>query len=100
MISTLKVSAPRRIGRRDNGIRMTPEEFDAIDDYDELYSYELLNGVLLVLPFQVMRRKMPMRSSAVSCETFAISILTCRCSMQRCLDSTSGSLAAGGSSTG
>jgi Uma2 family endonuclease len=32
-------------------MRMTPEEFDAITDYDELYSYELINGVLIVSPF-------------------------------------------------
>src|SRR5258707_5987624 len=38
------------IGRRHNGILMTPEEFDAIDDYDENFSYELINGVLIVNP--------------------------------------------------
>jgi Uma2 family endonuclease len=27
---------------------MTPEEFDAITEYDDLYSYELINGVLIV----------------------------------------------------
>jgi Uma2 family endonuclease len=32
------------------GIRLTPEEFDAIDDYDECYRYELINGVLIVSP--------------------------------------------------
>jgi Uma2 family endonuclease len=29
---------------------MTPEEFDAIEDYDENYRYELINGVLIVNP--------------------------------------------------
>jgi Uma2 family endonuclease len=29
---------------------MTPEEFDAIDDWDENYRYELVNGVLIVVP--------------------------------------------------
>lgn len=38
------------LGRRHNGMRMTPEEFDAIEDWDELYSYELINGVLIVTP--------------------------------------------------
>src|SRR5579872_1304667 len=38
------------IGRRHNGILMTPEEFDAIDDYDDNYRYELINGVLIVNP--------------------------------------------------
>ncbi|MFN0053723.1 MAG: Uma2 family endonuclease [Planctomycetales bacterium] len=36
------------IGPGDNGIRMTPAEFDAIDDYNDLYRYELINGVLIV----------------------------------------------------
>ena len=30
------------------GALMTPEEFDTIDDYDELYCYELVHGVLVV----------------------------------------------------
>jgi Uma2 family endonuclease len=29
---------------------MTPEEFDAIEEYDEEYRYELINGVLIVTP--------------------------------------------------
>src|SRR5438270_5050030 len=32
------------------GILMTPEEFDAIDEYDDLYRYELIRGVLVVSP--------------------------------------------------
>jgi len=32
------------------GIRMTPEEFDAVDEYDDLYRYELIDGVLIVTP--------------------------------------------------
>ncbi|HLJ12495.1 MAG TPA: Uma2 family endonuclease [Planctomycetaceae bacterium] len=36
------------LGRRHNGIRMTPAEFDAITDFDELYAYELINGVVIV----------------------------------------------------
>jgi Uma2 family endonuclease len=38
------------IGWDSAGIRMTVAEFDAIEDYDELYRYELVNGVLVVLP--------------------------------------------------
>src|SRR5882724_5927073 len=38
------------LGRRHNGMLMAPEEFDAITDYDDLYSYELINGVLVVNP--------------------------------------------------
>jgi Uma2 family endonuclease len=33
-----------------NGARLTPEEFDAIEEYDEDYSYELVHGVVVVNP--------------------------------------------------
>ncbi|HEV3167267.1 MAG TPA: Uma2 family endonuclease [Isosphaeraceae bacterium] len=39
-----------RIGPRSAGTLMTPEEFDAITDYDDRYSYELIHGVLVVNP--------------------------------------------------
>jgi len=32
------------------GTLMTPEEFDAVEDYDEDYRYELIRGVLIVTP--------------------------------------------------
>lgn len=32
------------------GLLMTPEEFDAITDYDECFHYELIHGVLVVNP--------------------------------------------------
>jgi len=32
------------------GRLLTPEEFDAVADYDELYRYELIHGVLVVTP--------------------------------------------------
>jgi len=32
------------------GRLLTPEEFDAVVDYDELYRYELIHGVLVVTP--------------------------------------------------
>jgi Uma2 family endonuclease len=38
------------LGRRHNGIVMSPEEFDAITDCDDLYSYELIHGVVIVNP--------------------------------------------------
>ena len=50
-MSTLVRKKKFVLGRRHNGMRMTPEEFDAITDYDDLYSYELINGVLVVCPF-------------------------------------------------
>jgi Uma2 family endonuclease len=32
------------------GTSMTPEEFDAVTDWDEMYEYELIRGVLVVSP--------------------------------------------------
>ena len=32
------------------GVRMSPDEFDAVEDCDELYRYELINGVVIVTP--------------------------------------------------
>jgi len=32
------------------GILLSPEEFDAVEEYDELYNYELVHGVLIVAP--------------------------------------------------
>ena len=39
-----------RFGRRSNGMLMTPEEFDAAENFDENYRYELVRGVLIVCP--------------------------------------------------
>lgn len=33
-----------------NGIVMTQEEFDAIEDWDDRYRYELVHGVVVVSP--------------------------------------------------
>jgi Uma2 family endonuclease len=49
-MSTVTRTKRPAIGRKDNGLVMTPDEFDAIDDYDENFSYELINGVLVVNP--------------------------------------------------
>ncbi len=51
-MSTIRVPSvkPTRYGPRSNGTLMTPEEFDAATDFDELYSYELIHGVLIVSP--------------------------------------------------
>lgn len=37
-------------GPESNGLLMTPEEFDAIEEFDEGYSYELIRGVVIVSP--------------------------------------------------
>ncbi len=44
------VEQPLAIGPLSAGMLMTPEEFDAIEEYDENYLYELINGVLVVHP--------------------------------------------------
>jgi Uma2 family endonuclease len=46
----LEYPAPTRIGPDHNGMLMTPEEFDAIEDWDDDYRYELVRGVLIVSP--------------------------------------------------
>lgn len=38
------------LGPEHNGMAMTPEEFDAVTDCDELYAYELIHGVVVVNP--------------------------------------------------
>jgi Uma2 family endonuclease len=40
----------RYLGPESNGMLMTPEEFAAVEDWDELYKYELVHGVVIVSP--------------------------------------------------
>ncbi|MFI5456731.1 MAG: Uma2 family endonuclease [Isosphaerales bacterium] len=51
-MSTVRARKTKRIKltRSSNGMLMTPEEFDAVTDYDELFVYELIHGVLIVSP--------------------------------------------------
>jgi Uma2 family endonuclease len=51
-MSTVQTRTGKRIklDRRSNGMLMTPEEFDAVTDYDERFVYELIRGVLVVSP--------------------------------------------------
>jgi Uma2 family endonuclease len=42
--------ASQQLGPDANGMLMTPEEFDAADDWEEGYRYELVRGVLIVNP--------------------------------------------------
>jgi Uma2 family endonuclease len=39
-----------RLGPDSNGMILTPEEFDLVTDYDDLYTYELIKGVVIVNP--------------------------------------------------
>ena len=49
-MSSLLPSKKLRISPSSAGMLLTPEEFDAITDYDDRYRYELINGVLVVSP--------------------------------------------------
>ena len=47
-MSTASTRTKLVLGPEMNGIILTPEEFDAVEDYDENYRYELIHGVLVV----------------------------------------------------
>lgn len=49
-MSIAELSTILRVNPEDNGLRMTPEEFDAIEDWDREYVFELVQGVLIVSP--------------------------------------------------
>src|SRR5688572_6939887 len=49
-MSTPHLETPPKLGPDAAGLLMTPEEFDAITDYDDQYRYELIRGVLVVTP--------------------------------------------------
>jgi Uma2 family endonuclease len=49
-MSTVPVETDFVLGLEHAGSLMTPEEFDAIEAYDENYRYELIHGVLVVNP--------------------------------------------------
>lgn len=49
-MTTLDTETGIRLGFGSAGIRLTPDEFDAIEDYDEEYRFELIHGVLVVNP--------------------------------------------------
>jgi Uma2 family endonuclease len=50
-MSTALAEARIVLGPEHNGMSMTPEEFDAVEEYDDEYVYELIRGVLIVNPF-------------------------------------------------
>jgi Uma2 family endonuclease len=49
-MSSAETEAPVVLGPELAGTLMTPEEFDAVEEADENYVYELINGVLVVSP--------------------------------------------------
>jgi len=51
----LPVNPELALGPETAGLLMTAEEFDAIEEYDEDYRYELINEVLVVTPAPLAR---------------------------------------------
>ena len=49
-MSTPEVESSLRLDGASNGMVLTPEEFDAVVDYDETYVYELIRGIVIVNP--------------------------------------------------
>jgi Uma2 family endonuclease len=49
-MSSSRVKTQSKLGPSSAGLLMTPEEFDAVTDYDDRYRYELIHGVLVVTP--------------------------------------------------
>ena len=49
-MSIAEIPTPLRVGPESNGMLMTPAEFDAVEEWDEGYRYELIHGVLVVTP--------------------------------------------------
>lgn len=49
-MSIADISQPSQIGLDSNGMLMTPDEYAAIEQWDENYRYELVHGVLIVTP--------------------------------------------------
>lgn len=49
-MSITQLETPTRIGPEHNGMMMTVEEYDSIEEWDPFYSYELVHGVLIVMP--------------------------------------------------
>ena len=48
-----------RLSRRSNGMELTPEEFDAVAEWDPAYRYELIRGVVIVSPIPAEGEAVP-----------------------------------------
>jgi Uma2 family endonuclease len=58
-MSVTQVVSPPKLGPASAGVPMTPEEFDAVDEWDENYRYELIHGVLVVSPLPLEQEADP-----------------------------------------
>jgi len=59
MIARTPPTYPPKIGPQSNGMVMSPVEFDAIEEYDREYRYELIHGVLVVNPIPLSSHMSP-----------------------------------------
>ena len=58
-MSTSLVSSFPELDAYSAGILLTPEEFDAIEDYDDEVRFELIRGVLVVTPIPLEAKSVP-----------------------------------------
>ncbi|MCA9076141.1 MAG: Uma2 family endonuclease [Planctomycetaceae bacterium] len=49
-MSIAELSTIHRLNPEDNGLCLTPVEFDAVEDWDRDYTFELVQGVVIVSP--------------------------------------------------
>jgi Uma2 family endonuclease len=56
---TTTQTTPLVLGLEHNGICMSPADFDAIGEYDDLYNYELIHGVVIVNPIPLPQERGP-----------------------------------------
>jgi Uma2 family endonuclease len=49
-MSTIELTPVLRLDHASNGMLMTPEEFDAVEDAERGFRYELIRGVVIVSP--------------------------------------------------
>ena len=53
------VAPPSRLSADDNGIILTAEQFDSIEEFDDEFNYELIHGVVIVTPFASLAERDP-----------------------------------------
>lgn len=58
-MSITELVSPPKLGLESAGVPMTPEEFDAVEEWDECYRYELIHGVLVVSPLPLEQEADP-----------------------------------------
>lgn len=58
-MSSIRTKPAIVLGPESNGILMTGKEFDAVEEYDKEYRYELIRGVLVVSPIPSARETGP-----------------------------------------